>query len=45
MIIIQFVETIKRLFQREKKRDDKTRQYTRRMIKKYSKTLRKLSYE
>jgi len=39
------VETIKKIFRMEKKNDDKTRKNTRVMIKKYGKTLRKLSYE
>lgn len=45
MIIVKFSDTIKKLFQPDAKREKKTRKYTRRMIKKYSKTLRKLSYE
>jgi len=45
MIIVHFAESLKKLFHTDTKREKKTRGLTRRMIKKYSKTLRKLSYE
>lgn len=40
-----FNEIIDKLFNNNKKREDKTRKYTRHMIKKYGKTLKRLSYE
>lgn len=45
MPIINNFGTIRKLFTREKNREETTRKYTREMIKKYGKTLRRLSYE
>ncbi|OGK32936.1 hypothetical protein A3H80_05245 [Candidatus Roizmanbacteria bacterium RIFCSPLOWO2_02_FULL_37_19] len=45
MITINIFDTLRRFFNTSPKRENKTREYTRRMIKKYHKTLRRLSYE
>lgn len=45
MAALILIDTIKKLFNKEKKREEKTRKYTRDVIKKYGKTLRRLSYE
>ncbi|MGB4966434.1 MAG: hypothetical protein WBO77_05000 [Microgenomates group bacterium] len=41
----KLTKLVDKLFNKETKREDTTRKYTRVMIKKYGKTLKRLSYE
>jgi len=45
MIIIRLIESIKKFLRTPPRREEEIRKNTRKMIKKYNKTLRKLSYE
>lgn len=45
MLLKRLVEKIKQYFKKPDDQEDRTRKYTKHMIKKYKKTLRKLSYE
>lgn len=45
MIIRAVTSKIKKILTKRQGREEKTRQYTRSVIKKYGKTLRRLSYE
>jgi hypothetical protein len=45
MIVVKIVKKVQSIITGEDRREQKTRKYTRHMIKKYGKTLRRLSYE